>query len=151
MNSNYVRGASLSCSSLQMDIKQMLDGAGAHDCRITSEHGNGAVTFGFGDHQFRLVVPHPEPTDPPRVPRHQPARRNINGQEHPADLEAARHSWRQLSLLIKAKLEAVAAGIVTFDAEFLGYMLMPGGGTVFQAAAPETALFLRHGGHSQPG
>ncbi|WP_157365047.1 hypothetical protein [Arthrobacter sp. QXT-31] len=68
MNSNYVRGASLSCSSLQMDIKQMLDGAGAHDCRITSEHGNGAVTFGFGDHQFRLIVPHPEPTDPPRVP-----------------------------------------------------------------------------------
>ena len=139
MTSNYVRGASLSCSSLQTDIQQMLDGAGAHDCRITSEHGNGAVTFSFGDHQFRLVLPHPEPTDPPRMRRQGPVQRNINGQEHPADLEAARHSWRQLSLLIKAKLEAVAAGIVTFDEEFLAYMLMPEGGTVFQATAPTIA------------
>ena len=50
--------------------------------------------------------------------------------------ETARRCWHRLALLIRAKLEAVDSGIVTFDQEFLGYMVLPGGGTVFQDAAP---------------
>jgi hypothetical protein len=41
-----------------------------------------------------------------------------------------RQRWRALLLVIKAKLEAVRAGIVEFDTEFLGQIIMPNGQTV---------------------
>jgi hypothetical protein len=99
---------------IQAEIQQMLAGTGAHGFRIASEHGKSAVSFTSGDRQFRLIVPHTASEDK----------------------EAARQSWRQLSQLIQAKLDAVASGLVVFDEEFLAYMVMPGGATVFQATAP---------------
>ena len=41
-----------------------------------------------------------------------------------------RQRWRALLLIIKAKLEAVNAGIVEFDTEFMAHIVMPNGQTV---------------------
>lgn len=41
-----------------------------------------------------------------------------------------RRRWRSLLLVIKAKLEAVATGITTFENEFLAHIVLPGGETV---------------------
>ena len=41
-----------------------------------------------------------------------------------------RQRWRALNLAIKAKLEAVESGIVTFDQEFLAHIVGPSGQTV---------------------
>src|SRR5262245_21749880 len=41
-----------------------------------------------------------------------------------------REAWRVLLLLLKAKLECVAAGGTTFENEFLGNLLLPDGSTV---------------------
>lgn len=41
-----------------------------------------------------------------------------------------RELWRALLLVIKAKLEAVRAGITVFDDEFLAHIVMPNGQTV---------------------
>jgi hypothetical protein len=139
MNSKYIRGASLSCSALQAEIEQMLTGCGACHFRVVSERGKAAVAFSSGEHQFRLVLPNPAATDLPRAGVHDPLQPDSRGQGSKTALDATRHSWRELSSLIRAKLEAVSAGIVTFDEEFLAYMLMPGGGTVFQAASPAIA------------
>lgn len=38
-------------------------------------------------------------------------------------------------MLVRAKLDTIAAGLVTFDQEFLAYVIVPGGATVFQATA----------------
>jgi hypothetical protein len=117
----------------------MLIGCGASDFRIASEHGKAAVAFRSGEHRFRLVLPNPGAADPLATGGHDPLQPASRGQESKTALDATRQSWRQLSLLIRAKLEAVSAGIVTFDEEFLAYMLMPGGRTVFQAASPAIA------------
>jgi hypothetical protein len=122
-----------------MEIEHMLTGCGASDFRVASEHGKAAVAFSSGEHRFRLVLPNAAASDLPHAGVHDPLQPHSRGQESKAALDAARHSWRELSLLIRAKLEAVSAGIVTFDEEFLAYMLMPGGGTVFQAASPAIA------------
>jgi hypothetical protein len=37
--------------------------------------------------------------------------------------------WRALALVIKAKLEAVAAGITTVEQEFLAHIVLPDGHT----------------------
>jgi hypothetical protein len=50
--------------------------------------------------------------------------------------QACRQRWRALNLVVKAKLEAVEAGIATFEDEFLAYTMLPGGETVGQWLAP---------------
>lgn len=50
-----------------------------------------------------------------------------------------RQRWRQLLLVIKAKLEAVAFNISTFEEEFLAYIVMPGDTTLGQLALPVVA------------
>ncbi len=50
--------------------------------------------------------------------------------------QATRQRWRALSLVVKAKLEAVESGIATFEEEFLAYVVMPDGKTVGHHAIP---------------
>lgn len=47
-----------------------------------------------------------------------------------------RRLWRALAMCIKAKLEAVASGIATFEDEFLANIVMPDGQTVAQHIRP---------------
>jgi hypothetical protein len=44
--------------------------------------------------------------------------------------QATRQVWRALLLIVKAKLEAVDAGISTFEEEFLAHIVLPSGDTV---------------------
>ena len=48
-----------------------------------------------------------------------------------------RQRWRALALVIKAKLEAVEAGIVTFEEEFAMHMVLPNGQTVGEWVVPQ--------------
>lgn len=51
--------------------------------------------------------------------------------------QACRQRWRALSLVIKAKLEAVDAGISTVEEEFLAHVMTPDGSTVHEWLAPQ--------------
>lgn len=54
--------------------------------------------------------------------------------------QALRQRWRALALVIKAKLEAVQAGITTVEQEFLAHIVLPDGHTtVGQWLAPQLA------------
>ncbi|WP_415854626.1 hypothetical protein [Sinomonas sp. G460-2] len=139
MSHNYVRGASLSSSVFQEEIRQMLAESGASRFRIASEYRRAAVVFSLGDRTFRMLVSPPGPADSQSERTHDWIQPSSRPHESKSAQEAARQAWRQLSLLIRAKLDAVASGIVTFDEEFLAYMVLPGGGTVFQATAPAIA------------
>ena len=50
--------------------------------------------------------------------------------------QAIRQRWRALALVIKAKLEAVDAGITTIEDEFLANTMLPDGQTVGDWAEP---------------
>ncbi|HEV8474571.1 MAG TPA: hypothetical protein VGR82_17470, partial [Methylomirabilota bacterium] len=48
-----------------------------------------------------------------------------------------RQRWRALLLVVKAKLEAVRAGIAVFEQEFLGFIVVPDTNqTIYEFAAP---------------
>lgn len=53
--------------------------------------------------------------------------------------QAGRQRWRALSLAIKAKLEAVASGITSFEEEFLAHVVMPNGKTLGSTIIPQIA------------
>lgn len=50
--------------------------------------------------------------------------------------QAVRQRFRALSLVIKAKLEAVSSGITTLEQEFLAHIVMPDGHTVGEHTRP---------------
>jgi hypothetical protein len=50
-----------------------------------------------------------------------------------------REAWRVLLLLLKAKLEVIAAGGTTFESEFLANLLLPDGTTVGEDVLPKVA------------
>lgn len=60
-----------------------------------------------------------------------------------------RAAWRALLLCIKAKLEAVASKIETFEEAFLAHVVMPDGKTVYEHIAPRLAQ-IAGGGEMQP-
>lgn len=51
--------------------------------------------------------------------------------------QAVRQRWRALALVIKAKLEAVEAGITTIEQEFGMFILLPNGETVGDVITPQ--------------
>jgi hypothetical protein len=59
--------------------------------------------------------------------------------------QACRSRWRSLALCIKAKLEAVSAGITSFEAEFLAHFVVPGGGTIGDRVIPQLEEMRKSG------
>jgi hypothetical protein len=59
--------------------------------------------------------------------------------------QAQRQRWRALLLVIKAKLEAIEAGIATFEDEFLAYTMLPSGVTVGEWMHPQLAEAYKDG------
>lgn len=57
-----------------------------------------------------------------------------------------RQKWRALALLVKAKLEAVDAGIATFEESFFADIVMPDGRTVYESAREQVAIAYEKGG-----
>lgn len=72
------------------------------------------------------------------------ARRSAEAAANAYD-QAVRQRWRALSLVIKAKLEAVAAGITTVEDEFLAHIVLPDGSTVGEYTAPGIAAAYESG------
>lgn len=62
--------------------------------------------------------------------------------------QAVRQRWRALALVVKAKLEAVEAGICTFEQEFLAHLVLPEGDTLYERITP--SLELAFAGHAGP-
>jgi hypothetical protein len=93
----------------------------------------------------KFVLPMPDPKA--REFTHTPARGTLRS---PAEAEkaweqAGRQRWRALALVIKAKLEAVAAGITTIEDEFLAHTVLPDGSTVGQFMKPQLAVAYEQG------
>ena len=59
--------------------------------------------------------------------------------------QETRRLWRSLLLVIKAKLEAVATGIVTAEEEFLSHVVLPDNSTVGQWVEPQLARVYGRG------
>jgi hypothetical protein len=59
--------------------------------------------------------------------------------------QACRSRWRALALAVKAKLEAVAVGITTFEDEFMAHIVMPDGQTVGEHVRPRIASAYESG------
>ena len=101
--------------------------------RMPVEAPEGAPAF----RQVRFLIPMPDKTER-RFTHHSRGKRTPAAAEKEWE-QATRQKWRALALVVKAKLEAVEAGLSEFETEFLGHVVMPDGRTVAEHARPLVA------------
>lgn len=94
---------------------------------------------------FRLPLPDPKAREFTQTPT---GRDRSASAAEDAYEQAVRQRWRALALVIKAKLEAVEAGISTVEDEFLAHIAIPQGGTVGEWLRPK--LDEIYNGHQMP-
>ena len=135
MSSRYASDTSVSADRSRAEIERTLTRYGARGFMYGWDQDQAVLGFITRGRQVRFFLPMPDRSDPEftRTPTGKP--RSMTTAEAAYD-QAVRQRWRALALVIKAKLEAVAAGIVTFDEEFLAHLVLPSGETVAQAIGP---------------
>lgn len=128
--SRYAEDTAVSSGRSREEIERILQRYGATAFAYATEPGRAQVAFEIGGRRVILRLALPDPND--REFRFTPARRFERSDEErlKAYEQAIRQRWRALALVIKAKLEAVEAGITTLDDEFLAHIAIPGAGTV---------------------
>ena len=135
----YASQTTVSVEKSRAEIETTLSRYGAEQFAYASdrERGLASIQFSAVGRHVRFVLKLPLPCDPDfqRTPKGQ-ARRRPQA-IHEAWEQACRQRWRALALCIKAKLEAVECRIASFEAEFLAFIVLPGGMTVGQLIAPQ--------------
>jgi hypothetical protein len=139
----YAENTSVSSERSKAEIERLLTRYKADQFMMGSKDRQAVIGFRMNNKMIRFNLPLPSRTEERfkqtatgRIRRHQ-SEQDIEKQWE----QACRQAWRALALVIKAKLEAVAAGITEFENEFLAHIVLPDGKTVAEHVRPgiETA------------
>lgn len=143
----YAANTDVSSDRSRAEIERTLERYGARQFMYGWDQDRAVVGFVLNDREIRFVLPLPDrdSTDFTRTPTGRPRAATQARAEYE---QAVRQRWRSLALVIKAKLEAVESGIVTFDAEFLAHIVLPDGRTVADTVVPRVEQAYRD--HEMP-
>lgn len=130
----YAASTQVPVDKSKAEIERTLRRYGASSFAYYSDDHRAVVAFVKHDRQIRFSLPMPDPNDR-QFTHHARGVRTSSAREALYE-QATRQKWRALNLVIKAKLEAVEAGIVTFEDEFAMFMVLPGGETVAEHVIP---------------
>lgn len=146
MSARYASNTDVSSARSREEIERILKRYNADEFAYGWSGGDAAIGFKVNDRNVRFMLPLPNRKD--REFTHTVARASRRSESaiDAAYEQAVKQRWRALALVIKAKLEAVAAGIVTFEDEFAMHMLLPNGETVRSYVIPEIENAYRNGG-----
>lgn len=142
----YAKGTSVSVEKSKAELDKLLAKAGASQRMMGSDDEAGAAFafFSLSGRQVRIRIPLPKLTDRAVTNDGRGHRRNAEG-IRVAHEQASRERWRQLLLLVKAKLEAIALGLSTVEREFLADIYLVDGRTVHQALVEDLDRMYRDG------
>lgn len=134
----YAENTSVPSDRSRAEIEKTLARYGADEFAYATRREMAVIQFTAEGRTIRFTVPLPDRGDS-QFTRTPTGKIRSSTQAEAAFEQAVRQRWRALSLVVKAKLEAVASGIVTFEQEFLPHILLPGGRTVYEETAPAIA------------
>lgn len=113
----YAERTKVPVSRSRDEVERVLEKAGASALASMRDGQSAQVAFRLESRNYVIRLPYPEQ----------------------ASEQEIRQRWRALLIVVKAKLEAVDAGISTVEAEFLSAAMLPSGQTLGEhlAAHPE--------------
>lgn len=132
----YAENTSVSTEKSRAEIERTLQRYGADQFMYGWDQEKAVVGFRMAGRQIRFLLPMPDKQD--RRFTH-----SKTGKERSPEVafkeweQSCRQKWRAMSLVIKAKLEAVEAGIAIFEDEFMANIVLPDGSTVSQFMLPQ--------------
>jgi hypothetical protein len=134
--SRYAAETKVTADRSRAELERVLQRYGATAFSYGYDEQRTVIMFAAQDRHVRFEMPAP-PTSEYAYTETGVAR---GAQAREAAREKAmRQRWRALVLVVKAKLEAVESGLVSFESEFLAHVVLPDGSTVGQWAAPQLA------------
>jgi hypothetical protein len=131
----YAEGTDVPIDRSKSEIEKVLGRYGADEFAYGIKAGRALVGFVAHGKQVRFILPLPDP-EAPEFRKTATGRARKGNAVNEAFEAEMRRRWRALALVIKAKLEAVSTGIVSFEEEFLPYIVLPGGQTVAERILP---------------
>ena len=117
------------------ELERLLAKHGADQFAYMTSDEGAMVAFRMEDRHVRFLMPMPDRDDFKTTASG--ARRYSSAQVDKAWEQGVRSRWRALVLIVKAKLEAVAAGVSTFEREFLADIMLPDGTSVHEWLGPQ--------------
>lgn len=120
----YAHSTSVSVQRTRNEIENILVKYGADGFAYAAQGNAANIVFAMANRHIRFVLELPDPEEFRYTNHHPPRARNDRSQQEAYE-QACRQRWRALLLVIKAKLEAVAAGITTVENEFLANITLP--------------------------
>lgn len=135
MTARYAESTTVPSDRSRAEIEKTLARYGATTFQYGWHPYRRAIGFVMSGRQIRFILPLPDRENPDFTRTPTGKSRTATAAEAAYE-QAVRQRWRALSLMVKAKLEAVASGIVTFEEEFLPHTVLPSGRTVAQEIMP---------------
>ncbi len=123
----YAADTNVSVEKSRGEIERTLERYGASSFMYGWQGSDAVVAFEAHERRIQFVLHLPDKTE--RRFTHTPTRGTIRTAQQALEAweQACRQKWRALALVVKAKLEAVDAGITTFEEEFLAHTMLPNG------------------------
>lgn len=133
----YAQNTTVNVSKTQDDIYRMITYAGAKQYIFGVKENTAMIGFTLENRQIRFLLPLPDKNDVEFW--YTPERKKKRTKEQACKVweQACRSRWRALYLIIKAKLEAVEAGISTIEREFFYDIVLPNGKTCGEVLSPQ--------------
>lgn len=143
--SRYAESTAVSSERSRGEIERTLTRYGAVQFMYGWKDQAALIAFRAKDRNIRFLLPMPD-RESDEFWR-TPARRSMRSPEERdrAYDQAVRQRWRALALAIKAKLEAVEAGITQFEEEFYAHIVLPGGRTIYEETSQNVAVAYESG------
>ena len=130
----FAANTEVSAEKSRSEIERTLSRYGATAFMYGWEGSRAVIGFRAHNRMLRFVLPMPDKKAREFThTRHENewSQRELSQAESEKRYEQAiRQRWRALALAIKAKLEAVDAGITEFESEFLAQIVLPNGQTM---------------------
>jgi hypothetical protein len=129
----YAENTSVPIEKSKGEIESVLKKYGAGRFGYMADDEKAIIVFTADNRHIRFTIPMPNPDDFSRTPTGRMRKSNAIPEAYEQEV---RRRWRALSLVIKAKLEAVNTGITEFEDEFLAHIVLPSGKTVAEETKP---------------
>lgn len=125
----YAEQTQVPADRSRAEIEKTLSRYGADSFAYAWDRDRAVIMFTANNRQIRMAVPIPDPQDA-SFTRTPTGRSRTAAQAKAEHEKAVRQRWRALALVVKAKLEAVDTGLISFDQEFAVFTVLPDGSTV---------------------
>ena len=134
--SRFAEKTKVASDKSRAEIERTLTRYGADQFMYGWREETAIVAFRSNRRHIKFTLPMPKRDDPAFTETETGRSRSASAAEAAFE-QAVRQRWRALALVIKAKLEAVEAGITEFDDEFMAHIVLPNGQTIGHWMRPQ--------------